>query len=113
MNLDEEFRTMVNPTEQKTRQVVRLTTSCWHDGRALHIRKTLKTLKRQSSGHNFLDEDASMIGADEVLSRIVNLHKCEDGVYVVSICNEHKDWETGNIEDYDYELLPMTHSTQV
>jgi len=107
MSLDEELRTIENPTEQKARQVVRLTTSCWHDGCALHIRKTLKTLKRQSSGHNFLEEDCSMIGADEVLSRIINLHECKDGVYVIVTCNEHKDWETGNIEDYDYKLMPI------
>lgn len=42
----------------------------------------------------------------DVFDRITNLSGCEDGLYVVVTCNEHHDWETGNLEDYDYQLLP-------
>lgn len=93
--------------EPERREVVRLTTNCWRDKRGLHIRRSLTTLKRQSSGYQILEEDCSMIGADEVVRQIVNLDECEDGVYLVVTCNESKDWETGFIDSYDYKLLPF------
>ncbi len=86
--------------------VIRITTSCWHDSRGLYSKKSIKFLKRKSTGYNILTEDCMNIGADEVMSRIINLSDVLDGVYRVDICNVSKDWETGNIEDYDFKLTP-------
>ena len=86
-------------------EVVKLVTSSWYDKRGLHIRRDLIPVKRKSCGHRCLEEDCSMVGSDEVCTRIVNLNECKDGLYRVVVCNEHRDWETGCIEDYDYKLV--------
>lgn len=86
--------------------VVRLSTSAWHDRRGLHIKRSLTVLRRQSGDSPILLRDADDIGATEVAERIVSLDMM-DGVYRVVPCNEHRDWETGCIEDYDYRLEPV------
>jgi hypothetical protein len=91
--------------EPVRREVVKLVTSAWHDNRGLHIRRDLLSVKRKSSGYQCLDEDCSMVGADNVWPRIVNLGECQDGLYEVVTCNERKDWESGNVEEYDYRLV--------
>ena len=88
--------------------VVRLTTTVWHTDDGVHIKKSLRFLKRKCVGYNILYEDCRMVGADEVVKRITNLDECEDGIYCVVTCNESHDWETPHIvEDYDYELIPL------
>lgn len=94
------------------REVVKLVTSSWNDNRGLHIRRDLIPVKRKSIGHSCLEEDCKMIGSDEVWPRIINLNECKDGVYQVVLCNEHCDYESGDIEDYDYKLIPFKESTQ-
>lgn len=97
-----------NDPSEKSRCVVRLTTSCWYNGDGLHINRTLRFLKRKCGGYNILYEDCQMIGADEVISHITNLDECKDGVYEVVTCNEWGAWETPHIiEDYDYKLIPL------
>ena len=93
------------PPEEKC--VVRVHTSSWLDARGLHTKKSLTFLKRQCVGYNVLQEDALNIDAESVIDRIINLYTCPDGVYQVSVCNQHRDWETGYVEDYDYELRPV------
>lgn len=89
----------------KARCVVRLKTTMWADKHGLHTKKSLKFLRRQCEGLNVLEEDASMVGADEVLPRILNLDQCDDGIYEVVTCNESHDWETGYVDYYDYRLV--------
>ena len=55
------------------RCTVRVKTTTWADERGLHTKKSLTFLRRKCEGFNFLAEDASMIGAEDVLLRIVNL----------------------------------------
>lgn len=88
-----------------SRCVVRVTTTAWADKRGLHEKKSLMFLRRQCKGLNVLEEDASAIGAENVLPRILNLDECEDGVYDVVVCNERCDYETGYVGDYDYRLV--------
>lgn len=95
------------PIEDPTKLVVRLTTSAWHDGNGIHFKKSLRFLKRKSTGVNFLEEDAVNIGDLDVVSRITNLGYLKDGVYEVDTCNHKYDWETGNLDDYDYRLIPL------
>lgn len=87
-------------------EIVRLRTSYWRSGSSLCMKQEIRYLRRRSKGHDCLLDDASMTGAELVIPRITNLSSCKDGLYQVVICNEHKDWETGMVYDYDYELIP-------
>lgn len=86
--------------------VVRLKTSCWLDASGIHFKKTLRVLKRMSSGHDFLTEDIRQVGADETIFKITNLNECEDGLYEVCIINETRDCETGYVDDWEFKLIP-------
>lgn len=113
MDLSKEIELQVIETEEQrsnepSKVVVRLTTSTWHDLNGVHIRKSLKYLRRKSQGENFVHEDCTCVGALDVVTRIINLDECKDGVYEIVTCNEHGSWETPHIiEDYDYKLVPI------
>lgn len=96
------------PTVQKSRTVVRLSTSAWLSGNAVFQSRCLRLMKRRSCGEcpEYFIEDANNIGASEMLANIVNFNESPDGLYVLSICNVRKDWETGHVDDYDYKLVP-------
>jgi len=72
-----------------------------------HVRKSLLFQRRKSSGYPWVENDVSAIGADLVLSKILNLNTVDDGIYEITPCNESKDWETGTVDDYDYMLRPL------
>lgn len=95
-----------NP-KQSSRCVVRLRTETWADKTGLHTKKSLTFLRRKCEGFNMLEEDCDAVGAGEVLPRILNLDQCADGIYDVVACNQSRDWETGCVDDYDYQLLPV------
>lgn len=88
--------------------VVRLRTSCWLDGSGIHFKKTLRVLKRMSSGHDFLTDEVYNTGSQETIFKITNLNECEDGLYEVCIINETRDWETGFTDDWEFKLIPYT-----
>lgn len=98
--------------EERTQIVVRLRRSYWHDNDGAYQRTSLRYLKRQTKGFNFFDDDCSMVGAEDVIPKIVNLEKCKDGIYQLAMCNVHKDWETGHVEGWDYQLLQFCPNTQ-
>lgn len=54
-----------------------------------------------------MEEDLYCCGADEVISRIINLDECSDGIYQIVLVNASRDWYTGHIEYYDYELIKV------
>lgn len=85
--------------------VVRLKTAIWADKRGVHSKQSLTFLKRRCKGFNILEEDCQNIGVNEVVPRIINLNQVVDGVYKVMICDEARDWETNNVEDYNYRLV--------
>lgn len=89
------------------RCVVRLRTTYWSDKTGIHWKQSLTFLRRQCSGYNLLEEDTNCIGAEYVIPRITNLNQCKDGIYLVTVCNEARDWETGIVEDYDYMLVEL------
>lgn len=95
----------------KPRLVVRVTTYCFHDRKGLHIKKDINILRRKSTGFDFLSEDCLQIGAELVEKSITNLYAVEDGIYAMIITNIQKDWETGYVEQYDYELVPYSSVT--
>lgn len=98
----------IEAKKSESREVVRLSTSRWSDKRGIHSRRSLLFMRRKSAGYQLLEEDARMLGEDEVVSNIINLDECGDGLYIVTTCNEHTDWESGILEDYDYKLIPFT-----
>lgn len=99
---------MTNPKmNDEIKLVVRLRTTFWHDKNGLYSKRSLTFLQRKSSGFNVLEQDASDIGAEHVISHIVNWNECADGIYQVEVCNESTDWETGYVDSYDYMLLKI------
>lgn len=86
--------------------IVRLSTNSWKDDRGVHFKKSLNFLKRKCKGFNILAEDCDVVGAEDVIPKIINLLNIPDGVYQLTTCNESKDWETGYVDDYDYKLVP-------
>lgn len=51
--------------------------------------------------------------ADETIARITNLNESKDGVYQIVIINEHRDYETGYIEDWDFKLVLASNPAPV
>lgn len=95
------------------RSVVRLTTSCWKDAKGgIHITRSILPLKRKSFGFQILQEDSDNIGADEVIHAIRDIYKLRDGVYSVNVCNPKYCYETGYLEEYDYQLNPFEDGQQ-
>lgn len=90
----------------ESRTILRVRTSYWHDDNGMYIKKTLTFLKRKSEGQNAILEDCSQCGAEETIPRINNLDSCEEGLYEVVVDQTYRDWETGCIEDWDYNLIP-------
>ena len=88
--------------------VVRLKTSAWHDKRGLYNKQSLTYMKRLSVDGWWIGEDIDNVGALDMFPRIVNLPTCADGLYVIVTCNESRDYETGLVDDYDYQLVPYT-----
>lgn len=93
------------PKENQT--VVRVETSCWHDASGAYKKKSLKVLKRKSFGYNHILHECNMLGTYDCLRSITNLDDVPDGIYEVVVCNEHKDWETGCVDDWDLKLVPF------
>lgn len=89
------------------RCVIRLSTSWWRSSRGLHERRDLIFLRRQCSGYNIMEEDAKLMNAEEVVTRIVDWSSLKDGVYEVTLTNKSYSWETDSLEDYDYQLTEV------
>lgn len=97
----------ISENEVESLCIVRVTTDYWSDKKGLYQKKSIKFLRRQCKGFNILEEDISALDAKEVITRIYNLNEVKDGVYMVTIFNVQKDWETDYIEDYDYKLVEI------
>ena len=99
-------------SKENNRHVVRLTTSYFTTNRGVSFRRDLNTLKRKSYGYLILEEEASMIDAQEAIEKIINLHSCEDGLYTVVMINPSYDVESGIIDDYDIMLIPYEEKNE-
>jgi len=75
--------------------------------RGFAFRRDVEFVRRECIGYNFVEEEIAMIGADDALEMIVNLHTVNPGKYLVDICNVRRDWETGQVDDYDFELIAV------
>ena len=90
--------------EQKHQTIVKLRTEYYKDSRSAYVKKVLTTLKRKSVGYDLLLEDIDNIDAEYVLSGITNLYDVQDGIYELQTINHSRDWETDNLQDWDYIL---------
>lgn len=88
--------------------VVRLSTSWWSDNRGAHKRKSITYLKRKSRGFNCFAEDISCAGVEPAMESIINLDDAPDGVYELVFRALGRDWETGHVEEWEFELVPYT-----
>lgn len=98
---------LVSEKEPRDRVVIRLKTTSWYDGKSLHVKRSINILKRACMGFNFLDDDMRNGGAEDTVRMFTNLDECEDGIYEVVHCNISRDWESGIVDDWDYELVPF------
>lgn len=102
---DATFPDLAPEPELPILQVFRLTTSHYLSGSSYSVRKELRRLKRQSSGHEWFEEDIRQAGAD--LAMPVNLMEAPDGVYKLIAVDRSTDPETGALEDYSWKLVPL------
>lgn len=87
-------------------EVVRVKRSYYSNSRGLHSTISIIRMKRLSTGLDFLNQDAKSIGNDLAILKITNLHESPDGLYIVTTCDESTDWESGELIDYNYVLIP-------
>jgi hypothetical protein len=92
--------------EPQSMTVVRLSTSVYSTNGKLVIKKELMPLKRKSYGYNHISDSISDCGAEETYRQIINISDADDGIYEVVVCNERRAWESGNVEEWDYRLVP-------
>lgn len=81
--------------------VVRLSTDRYMSGNRLVETRTLRLLKRKSTGSLydlFFDPEYELSG--------MGLYQYSDGVYQVKTCNHSYDIESGVLDDFDLELIP-------
>lgn len=92
--------------KEEHRCVVRLSTSIWQDKSGVHIKRTLRTLKRLSTGYDILKEDSIQGGANAVIPLICNLDACKDGIYQLTYLGS-LDTDLCTYDIYGYKLIPF------
>jgi len=87
--------------------IVKLSTSYFKSKNGIHSQKTIRTLKRLSSGcYTPIEQECYEVGVQEKIEKIENFHDCDDGIYEVIYVNYYCDHESGCIEDWEYRLIP-------
>lgn len=92
--------------------VIRLSTEYYQSGSKYNIKKVITPIKRKSSGYNLIVDGSYDVGIEEVLSNIINIDECEDGIYVVDTTNISRDYWTGEIDDYQYKLIEYSENEE-
>jgi hypothetical protein len=99
------------PVRKGPQTIVRLTTSYWANSRGgASFRKDITMMRRLSDKSPWMEEEITMGGVDSFFKSIINLDKCEDGLYKITTCNFSTDWETGYVDGYDLKLIPFVES---
>lgn len=86
--------------------VVKVQTSYWSDKNGMYAKKSFIFRKRLCRGFNFVEEDLSCVGAEDTISRIANIDRYESGLYQLIMVNQHVDYESGYVDDWEYRLVP-------
>lgn len=104
----------MNEEFQEIREVVRVRTSAFATKRGLAVRRDVEIMRRLSDRHAcLLSEDINATSGADTAKRIINLGEVEDGLYEVTMCGVRRDYETGEIDDYDLELVPWSGKATV
>lgn len=87
--------------------VFNLRTNQWISGERLNSKKELRLVRSLSSGNwqgvlEYLEEDMQMCG-----ELTVPLEGLDDGYYTLGF-HEHRDWETGIVDEVEHYLSPYT-----
>jgi hypothetical protein len=85
--------------------VIKLSTSYWSDAKGFYTKKEFRCLRRKSSPESidYFLMDMNECGIDRFCKQL-KLDNYKDGLYHVYMINMSRDWETGYVDDYDYEL---------
>jgi len=96
----------IDPTP-RSRVFVRLRRSWFRTAAGVAMKTEMNILKRRSTNWEWIEEDIGGAGADVFIGRITNWGAMPDGIYELTITNPCRDFETGIVEDWDYELVPL------
>ena len=90
--------------EPTPRLKVKLTVTAYKTKAGFELKKSLYFYKVPNPEHliDCFNEYADDLGEYS----INNLHLLDSGIYELVVVNVSRDWETNNIEDWDYELIP-------
>lgn len=101
----EEYTNLYEKGIHRKDVVVKIQTDMWYDCRGFYTKKNYKFLKRKSDPNslNHILEDLSCGGVDSLMKTLIN-KDASDGIYKLYITNISTDWETGYVDDYDWEL---------
>jgi len=104
--------TPVKTTDPPRQLIVRVRTSFWYSNNGCNTKKTITIIVRKSDKEYAYCTSEEMSEAPELfLGRVTNLDAVEDGLYYLNVINEYRDWESGYVEDWDYELVQYTEET--
>lgn len=92
--------------------IVRLTTTYYSDKRGLHVKKSIRYLKRKSVGFNVLKQEIEAAGEEEAALNITNLWSAKDGIYEVKFKLLGIDMDTGYADDWNLTLKPISDNSK-
>lgn len=85
--------------------VVKLEVEAYKRGDKYFFGKSLRVVKTKST-FDLLAEEVSNVGIVDALEYILNLDKCDAGLYYLTTCNISRDWETGCVDGWNLKLIP-------
>lgn len=84
--------------------VVRVGTEGFKRGDTYFYGRTIRVIKRKTE-YDLLHNDCQNVGIQEAIENIVNINKVDDGLYQLIMVNVSKDYETGHIDDFNFNLV--------
>jgi hypothetical protein len=101
-----ELEDYIEKKQEKPVFYVRVSVCYYHDDNGLHMRKDIRYLKRKSpkGSLTFIQMDASEGGADCAYKNFKDL---DEGIYKVTV-HTTTDWETGYVDDWNYQIEKET-----
>lgn len=96
--------------KQEHKTIIKLGTECYLRGSTYFVGRTMRTMKRLSTGWDILNEEVAFAsGVEEFMSMITtDFYNLPDGLYELSYDGFWKDWETGDSEVESYKLTPYS-----
>lgn len=94
--------------------VVRLKTEYFTRGCRSIMSICISEMSRLSKGNHlgWWGEEVDLLGVEDALKMVVNLHDCEDGLYYLTTANETFDRDSGHLDSYDLKLIAYEKGEQ-